>query len=257
MMSERLQLNLLGELALLTDDGPVVIPSAVERVIAFVALSGGRATRSKVAGMLWPTSSQDQAMASLRTVIWRARTVCEGLLETSGRYLSLGEFVTTDISDLDRELNIITRDGDYLPTSMVGLSQQLLASWDEAWVDDIRLPMQQIQVLSLCELQARFMRRGDHRRSLEAAAHAVRLDPWSELACCAQVEASLGAGDRIGAVRYYRRYMRLVGSEIGLLPSNRLHQLASSLERELRTSSAGPSSSSRVPRPDLGRYARP
>lgn len=253
MTFETLQLNLLGELTLLGDGSPVVVPSAVERVVALVALSTGNPTRSKVAGTLWPASSQDQAMASLRTVIWRARTVAEGLIETTGRHLGLGASVTTDVSDLERELDSIERDDDYVPTSPSRLSQQLLASWDEPWLDDIRLPMQQIQVLSLCELQARFTRRNDHRRSLEAAAHAVRLDPWSEMACCAQIEASLAAGDRVGAVRYYRRYMNLVGSEIGFHPSSRLHQLASSIERELRTPSAGPGSAVRGLRPGLGR----
>jgi hypothetical protein len=54
-----------------------VVPEGCKRLLAFVALQGGRADRRHAAGSLWPDGSEDRASGNLRSALWRLR--CAGI----------------------------------------------------------------------------------------------------------------------------------------------------------------------------------
>ena len=93
------RLHLLGGFRLLHGDNPVVVPRGLQRVIAVIGLRPG-ATRSNLAGLLWPEVPEERALSSLRTALWRLRQdPCCPLL-SSGDTVRLDPTVQLDVDDL-------------------------------------------------------------------------------------------------------------------------------------------------------------
>ena len=77
------RVRLLDRFCFEYDDAPLVLPAALERLVAFLALRGP-SRRCFVAGTLWPEVSEEHALASLRTSIWRMNRLAPGLLSATG-----------------------------------------------------------------------------------------------------------------------------------------------------------------------------
>src|SRR3712207_6610194 len=71
--TSRLRLRLLGEFGLSAGPTRIALPSDAQRVLAFLALDGGRLPRAYVAGRLWPEAPQERASGNLRSALWRLR----------------------------------------------------------------------------------------------------------------------------------------------------------------------------------------
>ncbi len=70
-----LQVRLLGQFDVRADGKRVVIPSrAGQSLFAYLLLSAGTAhRRERLAGLLWPDTSDDNARRNLRQELWRVR----------------------------------------------------------------------------------------------------------------------------------------------------------------------------------------
>src|SRR4029450_9327610 len=77
-----LRLSLLNGFRLPRDDRLVVLPRAAERLVAYVALTG-TCSRAQVAGTLWADMRYDQALACLRSALWRLRRLCRGTVRAT------------------------------------------------------------------------------------------------------------------------------------------------------------------------------
>lgn len=70
----RLHISLLGNPQIALDGVPINISTArAIPLIAFLAITGKPQTRETLANLLWAESSQKQAMAALRTTLWRLK----------------------------------------------------------------------------------------------------------------------------------------------------------------------------------------
>src|SRR5688572_21526659 len=59
--AERFSLSIVGGFELSRAGRPLVLPPSVERVVAYVALHDGPATRSHIAGTLWLDAPEERA----------------------------------------------------------------------------------------------------------------------------------------------------------------------------------------------------
>src|SRR5580765_8556363 len=64
------------------------LSASAQRLVALVALQGRSVTRRRAAFTLWPDSSEAHAYGSLRTALFRLRSVCPGesLLECQSEF---------------------------------------------------------------------------------------------------------------------------------------------------------------------------
>jgi DNA-binding SARP family transcriptional activator len=179
-MAEPLSVTLLGGFSLTVDGVVVDLPFRSQRVVALLAL-GGRTGRSRVAGTLWPETSENRALASLRTVIWRINRVTEGLVDAHGPVVDLGAGVVVDVRRLVRAGLAVLRD-EPGPLDPAPCSAELLPEWDDEWLLADRERLRQLRLHVLESQAGRLSADGRYGLALETALTALRADPLRESA---------------------------------------------------------------------------
>jgi DNA-binding SARP family transcriptional activator len=74
-----LEVRLLGQFEVLRDGRRLTIPTRnAQSLFAYLILNAGKAIRrEKLAGLLWPDSSEENARSNLRHELWRLRKAIE------------------------------------------------------------------------------------------------------------------------------------------------------------------------------------
>ncbi|MET7832296.1 BTAD domain-containing putative transcriptional regulator [Micromonospora sediminicola] len=213
----RVSLHLLGGFQLLHDGVPVVVPRGLQRVIALIGLRPG-ATRSHLAGLLWPETSEERALSSLRTALWRLRQDPCCPLRTDGDTVRLGSTVHLDVDEL-----VVTaarvRDGA-TPRGAAGAGRHdLLPGWYDDWVLLERERLRQLRLHMLEELAGNHLAAGRHGEALEAALEAMAAEPLRETPHRLVVRIHLAEGNAFEAVHSFYVYRDLLLRELRLEPS--------------------------------------
>ncbi len=162
-------LQLLGRFRLLVDGEERALGPACQRLVALLGLNGGM-ERSRAAGTLWPLGSEEQALARLRTCIWRVHKALPGLILTTRTAVDLSPGVDVDVRHPP---------GAGSPTPYAG---DLLPDWDDEWLILERERRRQIQLHELEAAAEGFARQGRFGQALAAAYAALGGDPCRESA---------------------------------------------------------------------------
>ncbi len=208
------------------------LPAAVQRLVAHLCLSQ-RPGRAATAGRLWPDVPEDHAHGSLRSALWRLNKAAPGLVEASGSALRLAPGVRIDVRDLTewawRAVAPPGGPGDpaladpALPdTALLG---DLLPGWYDDWVLLERERLRQLRMHALEAVAARLASLGRHGEALQAAYAAVRAEPLREAPHRLVVRIHLAEGNVADAVRAYEFFRALLGSELGVAPSQHMTRL--------------------------------
>ena len=230
-------LKLLGYWHLEREHQPVTVAFRQQRLIAALALRGGR-RRSYIAGLLWPDRTNAQASGSLRACLWNIAHQLPGLLHPATDPLALTPGIVIDIDDLlcrvDQVDHIMLAgragplDGGTL--ALEGLATDLRAAdllpgWDEDWLraDQDRLFRQRLAALE--NLANAYLSQGQLSAALDAATAAVALDPLLESVQRTLLRIHLAAGNHGSAIRSYRTYLTTLNRECGVRPSARITDL--------------------------------
>jgi DNA-binding SARP family transcriptional activator len=230
----RLRLALLGSFELFCGDGPVPVPVPAQRLLAFLALQDHPASRQYVAGTLWIDSSDERALGSLRSALWRLRRCAPALVESTDRGLRLGPAITVDIreaSELARQLFDPATDVEGSEDEQTALASDLLPDWYDDWVVLERERFRQLRVHALESLCERLSARKIFARAVEAGLAAVRGEPLRESAHRTLIRVYLAEGNRAQAVLQYRFFRRLLNDQLGLEPTGEMEALVESLIR--------------------------
>lgn len=224
-----LRLQLLGRFACESSWSPIDLPFGMQRLAAYLAIRGP-SHRCMIAGSLWPEVPDAQALASLRTGVWRMNKLAHGLLEVHGARLRISantwidskaqeEFATrvlgaclVDASGYDRDLETLYR-------------PELLPGWYDDWVVFERQRLNQLRLHAL-ELAARHLtQREELDIALRLALEAVRAEPLRETANAVLMSVYLAEGNVSDAIHHYAAFRALLQRELGLEPSTRLTRL--------------------------------
>jgi DNA-binding SARP family transcriptional activator len=217
----------MGGLELVYKRNPVGLPASAQRVLALVALRRRPLSRLYVAGQLWLDSSEERAGASLRSALWRLQRAADGVLETSGRELSLARWVEVDVdrfTALAHELVEGRRLGPAEVGELCG-SDDLLPDWYEDWVGIERERFRQVRLHALETLCRRLTAEGRFDEALEAGLAAVTAEPLRESAHRAMIGMHLAEGNLVEAVRQYDACERLMSIALGVRPSRQIASL--------------------------------
>ncbi|MEH0843979.1 BTAD domain-containing putative transcriptional regulator [Micromonospora sp. CPCC 205711] len=248
----RVSLHLLGGFRLLHDDRPVVVPRGLQRVIALIGLRPG-ATRSNLAGLLWPEVPEERALSSLRTALWRLRQdpCCPLLVSDTVR---LGPTVRLDVDELVATAERV-RDGGDPCTAAAALaagSRDLLPGWYDDWVLLDRERLRQLRLHMLEQLADDHLAAGRHGEALQAALEAMAAEPLRETPHRLVVRIHLAEGNAFEAVHAFYVYRDLLLRELRLEPSPAMCALLDETLAPIRTASPRPV----APRPVAPRPAR-
>lgn len=223
------RLHLLEGFALERLDSPVAVPVGMQRLLAFLALRGS-AHRCVVAGMLWPEVPEAQALASLRTGIWRMNRTVPGLIRTEGSHLSMATMITVDSREQEgfatRLLRDHVEDEQWISAGLDSLWHgELLPGWYDDWVVFERERLNQLRLHAMERTAALLTRRRELDTALQLALEAVRAEPLRETANAVLMSVYLAEGNVSDAIHQLHVFQDLLARELGLEPSPALRQL--------------------------------
>jgi DNA-binding SARP family transcriptional activator len=226
--ADGLGLRLLDGFELYAAGQPRSLPTNAQRVLAYLALRGRTQARATLAGRLWEEVSQDCALASLRTALWRIRQVHLGIVSSTHSTITLNRIVAVDLEAAMAQARRLGSDDQ----SLEGFDWQpdllgcdLLPDWDEDWVTLERERIRQMRLHSLDELCRRLRLLGRYAEAIDIGHQAVSAEPLRESAQSALIRAHLAEGNLVEARRQYQRYAELIQSELGIPPSEELRSL--------------------------------
>ena len=199
-----------------------------QRVLAYLALHEA-ASRSEVAGALWPDQPQPRALSELRTALWRLQKVSRALILVSGHVLSMSEDTQVDVRDLgDWTMAAISppvatvTDRYDLPR---GAGLELLPGWDEEWLDAPRTRLRMLQIQAFESIATRLLNAGRVPEALPFVLQVVERDPLRESAQHLLLEIHVRQGNVPEALRQFTSYRTHLRTELGIEPGLRLTTL--------------------------------
>ena len=225
--SARPRLALLNAFALYNGDGDVALLPA-QRLLAFLALQDRPVLREHVAESLWLDSNVDHASGSLRSALWKLRQPgCELLVVSRGR-LQLAPHVEVDVHAATAWAHRIMRPSTHeaaMDTSGFAFRGDVLPDWYDDWIALERECFRQLRAQALETLCGRLTQAGRYGEATEAALAAIRAEPLRETAHRALMRVHLDQGNHAEALVQYHRFRRRLDCELGLTPSERMHDL--------------------------------
>jgi DNA-binding SARP family transcriptional activator len=223
-----LRLDLLGGFRIARDGaaGERLPTLRQQQIVAFLVLHGHGAPipRHKVAGSLWPESTDTQALTNLRRELHHLRDSWPDLdatIDAGSRTLAWRDSGT--IVDVFAFHDVATRglagDREALLAAAHLYRGDLLPDTSGDWIDGERDQLHQRAKDVLTQLVAALER---ERRFPEAIAHAqqlVRLEPLHEEGWCALMRCHARRGERAAALHLYQECAALLKKELGIQPS--------------------------------------
>jgi DNA-binding SARP family transcriptional activator len=218
-----LRLRLLGGFHLSRDEGggQVGVSASGQQLLALLALRGP-ATRSALAGTLWPDVMEERARACLRTAIWRLNEASGSIVDARPGALALGRHVRMDIQDFTATAHHVlaaSAEGTGAACSSLMGMGELLPGWYQDWVVFERERLHHLRLHALEALSARLVAQEQYAPALEAALESTRIDPLRESAHRAVVTVHLAENNHADAVRHFKAFRRLLRTELGIEPS--------------------------------------
>ena len=226
-----LHMSLLGEQAIIDDQaGSVQVRSS--RAVALVAFlvmhAGSPQSRARIAGLLWPESTDAQALTNLRRELHHLRQVMgdEASLVVTPRDLCWRDTKTCRVDvrvfDNERKAALAADDDDgilvHAAAAIAAYRGELLPGAYEDWVLDARSQLER-QCVDLCDLLcAARTRTGDLTGAVEAARRRVQLQPLEEVGYRTLMELQADLGDRAGAISTYHHCASVLERELGVTP---------------------------------------
>src|SRR6266545_566696 len=247
-----LQVRLLGQFDIRMDGKRVTIPSrAGQSLLAYLMLTAGTAhRREKLAGILWPDTTDENARKNLRQELWRIRKALSEGQPAEKEYLLADEITLTFNRDSEYWLDVsqIERRDLDLQSLIVNLSLyqgELLPGFYDEWIN---LERERIQALFEAGMEQLL-------EQLIAAERWVAVQEWGERwltlsgarepAYRALMLASGVRGDTAKVASLYQRCTAALLENLGVEPSAETRALYDGLLKGAkipqRTSAAQPS----------------
>ena len=224
----RLRLNLLDHFELWRDGHVVPAATAIQRLLAFLALRRRPVGRLLAAGTLWLDSSERRASGSLRSALWRLKSEGLDLVEATPTQVGLAPTVTVDLDEATTFARALTdRSATALqePLQAGPLTKDVLPDWYDDWVLIERERYRHIRLHALEALCERLTQEGRFALAIEIGLAAVTTEPLRESAHRVLIGAHLAEGNVSEAIRQARTLRDLLRTELGVDPPEDLAAL--------------------------------
>ncbi len=225
-----LQVKLLGQFDVRRDGTPVAIPSrAAQSLLAYLLLHAGIAhRREKLAGLLWPDTSEENARKSLRQELWRLRKV----LAPEASLLSDDLSITFDASTPHwLDVSILEHNGgetastDDLKSALTVYGGELLPGFYDEWVILERERLRALFEHKMARL-LECLKEGTHWPDvLDWAEKWISVGHSPEPAFRALMSAYGASGDMAQVAATYQRCVQILRDDLGVEPSDQTRDL--------------------------------
>lgn len=243
LLAPRLELRLINGFRAVHDvDGEIELSPSCRRLVAFLAVRGPL-PRPYVAFRLWPDHLEDQALACLRTTLWRLpRWGYDVFVQADTGTLRIGECVEVDASRCYGEA--AAWEASAAPPAALEMDRfacDILPEWYDDWAIMERERFRQMRLHVLERLSTWATRSGRFAEAIAAGLRAVDGGPLRESAHRCLVRAHLAEGNVDEAVHHVAAYLADLGRSglplqlspamTELLPGTALRLLTSSAQR--------------------------
>lgn len=221
-------IQLLPCAELIVGSRSVHIDLRTQRLLALLALMGGKARRGTVATMLWPEVEEARALSSLRTTLCGLSKINHRVVEIDANSLSLSTGVEVDlIRSKQLAANLIN--GEPPPRDIIlalqSLRQDLLPDWTDDWLILEQQHFHQLRLHALESLCQWLLSQRRYAQAIEAGIEVAGCDPLRESAHRLLIMAHLAEGNRCEAIKQYQTCARILYHELGLRPNEGLDRL--------------------------------
>src|SRR5512143_2389657 len=237
-----LEVRLLGQFKVLCDGRLVTIPTRnAQALFAYLVLNAGKAhRREKLAGLLWPDSSEENARSNLRHELWRLRKAVDGERES---YFVADDLTVAFNPQGEYFLDVHRLEGAPLEGSpaedlIEALSVyrgELLPGFDDEWVFVERDRLNGLYEAKVARLLEILQSEGRWGEVVEWGSRWIGMGGWPEPAYRALMTAYANTGDISKAVGTYERYAQAMQKELGLKPSEQTQALYKRLKAGWKT----------------------
>jgi DNA-binding SARP family transcriptional activator len=177
-------------------------------------------TRDELAFTLWPDQCETEARATLRRQLYNIdHTLSDGgesVLSRNARIVSWADSVELCVDAL--EFVRLSEQPETLADAVDTYAGDFAPHLDHEWVSRERERLQQRMCGALNQLIVSCRMRSDERRTKEYIERLLSVDPWREDAVRELMTLRYLAGDRAGALRYYRAFVKSLRSEFDVEP---------------------------------------
>ena len=232
-----LAVNVLDTFTFHACDEVVTLPGTSRKLLALLAIREQPMTRLLVAGTLWPDAPERDTASSLRSALWRLKSVVGDALDIANLDLGLRADVAVDL----RESRALAQrlvggreealTGDTSPSAIGKLTGDLLPGWYDDWVLLEADEWHQLRLHALEALAARLTAEGRTAEAIQAALATVRAEPLRESAHGALIKSFIAEGNQNEALNDFCRFRDLLLDELGIEPSPQLSELVGGLRR--------------------------
>ncbi|MGE5138792.1 MAG: BTAD domain-containing putative transcriptional regulator, partial [Rudaea sp.] len=241
-----LQVWLLGQFGVQADGKRVNIPSrAGQSLFAYLLLTAGTAhRREKLAGLLWPDVSDEDARRNLRQELWRIRKAISTQQPSGPEYL-IAEDITIafnaqcdywlDVAELERALAAESSAGELIHQISLYRGDLLPGFYDD-WVVLERQRIQALFEQRIQEVLGRLIAEQRWTAVLEWSERWIALEQSPEPAYRALMVAYAALGDRSKVASTFERCRETLARELDVEPSPETRTL---YEQLVRGESAG------------------
>jgi non-specific serine/threonine protein kinase len=232
-----LQVKLLGQFEVQRDGTPISIPSRLaQSLLAYLLLTAGTAhRREKLAGLLWPDTTDENARRNLRQELWRLRKAIESSVPGKGAatFLLVDEITIAfdpqsdywlDVSALAKSDAAAASSQDLMDALSLYRGELLPGFYDE-WVvlerERLRATFEQkmARLLDLLTEEKRW------HAVLEWGERWIALGQSPEPAYRALMAAHSALGDRSKVAAIFERCAQALRNDLGVEPSSQTQRL--------------------------------
>ena len=226
-VKDAVEVHLVDGFELVCEGRPVPCPLTAQRVLAFLGLHDRPLQRLFVAGKLWMDATEERALASLRSAIYRANRPAAPLIRVTDTRLALDDGVRVDVREASSQaLRLIEGDEtDGVRGARALFGGELLPDWYDDWLIIERERFRQLRLHGLEALSLRLVELERFGQAADAALSAIACEPLRESAHRALIRVHLAEGNPSEAVRQFELFRQMLDDELGLAPSPQLARL--------------------------------
>ncbi len=224
--------RLLGEFEVLRDDRRLTIPTRnAQALFAYLILNADKVfRREKLAGLLWPDSSEENARSNLRHELWRLRKALE--IEGESYFVIDGLSIAFNpqadyFLDVHRLENppLEASSTDDLSAALTVYRGELLPGFYDEWVFLERERLNAVFEAKMARLLEILQDEGRWIEVQDWAMRWIALGQFPEPAYRALMAAYASSGEPAKAVAAYERYAQALQKNLGLKPSEQTRML--------------------------------
>jgi len=231
-MTAKTELSLLGPVAITLKGERVSgqVPAKSQALLCYLAATGRRHSREKLAGLLWGDMPEARAKANLRKSLSTLRQVLgDALIITrqtvafnhdSDYWLDVEAFESALAEDnADPETLQALREAVdlYRGEFLEGLSVRQALGFEE-WILGERERLRQLVLQALHRLSVAYAVRGEVATAIEYTNRLLALEPWQEEAHRQLMTLLARSGQHSAALAQYETCRRILAEELGVEP---------------------------------------